>query len=63
MGVSGCGKSTLGALLAGALDCPFLEGDDFHDARAVAKMRAGQPWSTTTAGRGWTGWARPSARP
>jgi gluconokinase len=43
MGVSGCGKSTLGALLAGALDCPFLEGDDFHDARAVAKMRAGQP--------------------
>jgi len=42
MGVSGCGKSTLGALLAGALDCPFLEGDDFHDARAVAKMRAGQ---------------------
>lgn len=43
MGVSGCGKSTLGALLAGALDCPFLEGDDFHDARSVAKMRAGQP--------------------
>lgn len=43
MGVSGCGKSTLGALLAGALDCPFLEGDDFHDTEAVAKMRAGQP--------------------
>ncbi|PIB91835.1 gluconokinase [Caulobacter sp. FWC2] len=43
MGVSGCGKSTLGALLAGALDCPFLEGDAFHDASAVAKMRAGQP--------------------
>ena len=43
MGVSGCGKSTLGALLAGALDCPFLEGDDFHDVQAVAKMRAGQP--------------------
>jgi|EndMetStandDraft_6_1072998.scaffolds.fasta_scaffold49386_2 gluconokinase len=43
MGVSGSGKSTLGALLAQRLDCPFLEGDDFHDARAVAKMRAGQP--------------------
>jgi len=43
MGVSGSGKSTLGALLASKLDCPFLEGDDFHDARAVAKMGAGQP--------------------
>jgi len=43
MGVSGSGKSTLGALLAGKLDCPFLEGDHFHDARAVAKMSAGQP--------------------
>lgn len=43
MGVSGCGKSTLGALLAGALDCSFLEGDAFHDASAVAKMSAGQP--------------------
>jgi gluconokinase len=43
MGVSGSGKSTLGALLASRLDCPFLEGDDFHDTRAVAKMRAGQP--------------------
>lgn len=41
MGVSGSGKSTLGALLARALRCPFLEGDDFHDAAAVAKMRAG----------------------
>ena len=43
MGVSGSGKSTLGALLAGKLDCPFLEGDDFHDAGAVDKMRAGRP--------------------
>lgn len=43
MGVSGSGKSTLGALLARELDCPFLEGDAFHDANAVAKMRAGQP--------------------
>ncbi|WP_269714916.1 gluconokinase [Caulobacter sp. NIBR2454] len=43
MGVSGCGKSTLGALLADSLQCPFLEGDAFHDDRAVAKMRAGVP--------------------
>lgn len=43
MGVSGSGKSTLGALLADAFGCPFLEGDDFHDEAAVAKMRAGQP--------------------
>lgn len=41
MGVSGCGKSTLGALLAEALGCPFLEGDAFHAAEAVAKMREG----------------------
>lgn len=43
MGVSGSGKSTLGALLAQKLDCPFLEGDAFHDTGAVAKMRAGLP--------------------
>ena len=41
MGVAGSGKSTLGASLARALDCPFLEGDDFHSAEAVAKMRGG----------------------
>lgn len=41
MGVSGCGKSTLGALLAEAFDCPFLEGDSYHSAEAVEKMRAG----------------------
>jgi gluconokinase len=43
MGVSGSGKSTLGTLLAGALDCPFLEGDDYHDAAAIEKMRNGIP--------------------
>lgn len=43
MGVSGVGKSTLGALLAHELDVPFLEGDDFHSAAAVAKMHAGHP--------------------
>ncbi len=43
MGVSGSGKSTLGPRLAEALQCGFLEGDAFHDAGAVKKMRAGQP--------------------
>jgi len=43
MGVSGSGKSTLGLALAKELDCPFLEGDDFHAPESVAKMRAGIP--------------------
>src|ERR1700742_2239337 len=43
MGVSGSGKSTLGLALAAQLDCPFLEGDDFHAPESVAKMRAGIP--------------------
>lgn len=43
MSVSGSGKSTLGTALAGALDCPFLEGDAFHSAAAVEKMHSGQP--------------------
>lgn len=43
MGVAGSGKSTLGATLARALNCPFLEGDDFHAPEAVARMRAGTP--------------------
>jgi gluconokinase len=41
MGVSGSGKSTLGLALAAQLECPFLEGDDFHAPESVAKMRAG----------------------
>jgi gluconokinase len=43
MGVSGSGKSTLGAELARRLRCGFLEGDAFHSAGSVAKMRSGQP--------------------
>jgi gluconokinase len=43
MGVTGSGKSTLGAALARALDCPFLEGDDFHSPEAIARMSAGIP--------------------
>jgi gluconokinase len=43
MGVSGSGKSTLGSALASELKCAFLEGDEFHSAEAVAKMRSGTP--------------------
>ncbi|MFW6357273.1 MAG: gluconokinase [bacterium] len=40
-GVSGSGKSTIGRLLAAALDWPFFEGDDFHPADNIQKMRSG----------------------
>ncbi|RMI91915.1 gluconate kinase [Streptomyces sp. ZS0098] len=43
MGVSGSGKTTVGRLLARQLDVPYAEGDDFHPAANVAKMRAGHP--------------------
>lgn len=42
-GVSGSGKTTVGTLLAGRLGWPFADGDSFHPAANVAKMRAGQP--------------------
>jgi gluconokinase len=41
MGVSGCGKSSLGAALALEAGLPLIEGDDFHSAESVSKMRAG----------------------
>jgi len=41
MGVSGCGKSTVGRLLAQALALPYIEGDELHPARNVARMAAG----------------------
>lgn len=43
MGVSGCGKSAMGARLAQAMGLPLIEGDDFHSAPNVQKMRQGQP--------------------
>ncbi|MGQ3117475.1 MAG: gluconokinase [Hydrogenophaga sp.] len=45
MGVAGCGKSSLGQLCARTLGVPLLEGDDFHSASNVAKMRGGIPLS------------------
>jgi gluconokinase len=43
MGVSGSGKSTVAVGLAERLGCDFAEGDDFHPAENVDKMRAGIP--------------------
>ena len=43
MGVAGSGKSTIGQLLADRLGCTFYDGDDFHPAANVEKMRRGQP--------------------
>ncbi|GAB4061267.1 gluconokinase [Uliginosibacterium sediminicola] len=43
MGVAGCGKSSLGAACAERLGWRLIEGDDYHSAEAVAKMRSGTP--------------------
>jgi gluconokinase len=42
-GVAGSGKTTVGQLLAGRLGWTFTDGDSFHPAANVAKMRAGLP--------------------
>ena len=41
MGVAGCGKSAVGRLVAQRLALPFVEGDDFHPQRNIARMRQG----------------------
>lgn len=43
MGVSGVGKTTIGEALARELRWPFIDADDFHPPRNVAKMTAGIP--------------------
>ncbi|MCQ9162875.1 gluconokinase [Arthrobacter sp. STN4] len=43
MGVSGSGKSTIGALVADAMDIPFLDGDSLHPLANIHKMAAGTP--------------------
>ena len=42
-GVAGSGKTTVGQLLARRLGWQFADGDSFHPAANVAKMRAGMP--------------------
>ncbi|MBX9933887.1 MAG: gluconokinase [Methylobacterium sp.] len=41
MGVSGSGKSTVAAKVAERLGWIFADGDDFHSAANVARMRSG----------------------
>jgi gluconokinase len=43
MGVAGVGKSTVGERLARELGWTFVEGDDYHPAANVEKMRRGIP--------------------
>jgi gluconokinase len=43
MGVSGSGKTTVARGVAERLGWVFAEGDDFHPAASVEKMRAGEP--------------------
>jgi gluconokinase len=43
MGVTGAGKSSVLRPLAERLDAAFAEGDAFHSAANVSKMRAGIP--------------------
>src|SRR5207237_8519985 len=43
MGVSGSGKSTVAELLGKRLGWRFEDGDSFHTASNVEKMRAGHP--------------------
>jgi gluconokinase len=43
MGVSGSGKSTIADALARELGWRYEDGDKFHPASNVAKMRAGDP--------------------
>jgi gluconokinase len=54
MGVAGCGKSQVGQRLAARLGLPLIEGDTFHSAESVTKMRDGVP--LTDADR--AGWLR-----
>jgi gluconokinase len=52
MGVSGCGKSEIGRRLAARIGYGYVEGDDYHPAANVAKMKAGIPL-TDADRQGW----------
>ena len=47
MGVSGVGKTTIGRLLADRLGWGYAEGDSYHPAANVEKMRAGNALDDT----------------
>ena len=43
MGVSGSGKSFIGKLLAETLEVQYIDADEHHGARNIAKMARGEP--------------------
>lgn len=43
MGVTGSGKTTVGRALADAIGGRFVDGDDLHPQKNIAKMRRGEP--------------------
>src|SRR5579872_5888118 len=43
MGVTGSGKTTVGVRIAESLHCGFYDGDDYHPAANIEKMRRGEP--------------------
>ena len=45
MGVTACGKSTVADAIARAVGGTHIEGDHFHSADNIARMRAGVPLS------------------
>jgi gluconokinase len=47
MGVSGAGKTTVGQLLGAELGWEFADGDNYHPAANVEKMRHGIPLTDT----------------
>jgi 6-phosphogluconate dehydrogenase len=42
-GISGSGKTTIGKKLSDEIACIFLDGDDFHSPKNIAKMQSGVP--------------------
>lgn len=43
MGVSGVGKTTVASAISRALGWPLRDGDEFHPAANIAKMKSGTP--------------------
>jgi gluconokinase len=47
IGAAGSGKTTVAGALARQTGWRFVDGDDYHSAAAIAKMRAGNPLNDT----------------